>query len=174
MRKIAVRRSTRRDAGFTLIEVLIVIAIIVALAGLVGVALFSKQKEAKIGLAKADIKTIEAALKQFRVKYDRYPTDDEGLEVLWSKDKLDADSDAAKWSKELEKPMPNDQWGTVWNYRQKSEHGDEDDFDLWSAGPDKQEGNEDDIVSWIVTDGPGSTTGGPSGSSRSEPPKSGS
>jgi len=157
-----------RRSGFTLIEVLIVIAIVVALSGLVGIALFSKQKEAKVGLAKTDLRTIESALKQFRVKFDRYPTDEEGVEVLWNKEKLDADADATKWTKELEKPMKTDQWGTPWNYRQKSDHGDEDSFDLWSFGPDKQEGGDDDIVSWTETEGDSSrSTPGTSGSSGS-------
>ncbi len=159
-RAAAGRVVAGRRSGFTLIEVLIVIAIVVALSGLVGIALFSKQKEAKVGLAKTDLKTIESALKQFRVKFDRYPTDEEGVEVLWNKEKLDADADATKWTKELEKPMKADQWGTPWNYRQKSDHGDEDSFDLWSFGPDKQEGGDDDIVSWTESDSESSSGGG--------------
>jgi len=161
------RRFTARSA-FTLIEVLIVIAIIVALTGLVGLALFSKQKEAKTGLAQADLSNIGTALKSFRVKYDRWPTDTEGLEVLWNKEKLDPDADVAKWSKELEKPMPLDRWGQAWNYRPVGEHGDEDTFDLWSNGPDKEDGTADDIVSWIKDDadtGGTGTSGAPPGGS---------
>lgn len=160
------KRRTVRSA-FTLIEVLIVIAIIVALTGLVGLALFSKQKEAKTGLAQADLNTIKTALASFRVKYDRWPTDTEGIEVLWNKERLDPDADATKWSKELQKPMPVDRWGQAWNYRPVSEHGDEDQFDLWSNGPDKEEGTEDDIVSWdkdeAGLDGSGSVAPPPSG-----------
>lgn len=164
--KSAGRVRNARRSGFTLIEVLIVIAIVVALSGLVGIALFSKQKEAKVGLAKTDLRTIESGLKQFRVKFDRYPTDEEGVEVLWNKEKLDADADATKWTKELEKPMKADQWGTPWNYRQRSDHGDEEDFDLWSFGPDKQEGGEDDIVSWTdaESDSPSGSETGPGAS----------
>jgi len=160
------RRWTARSA-FTLIEVLIVIAIIVALTGLVGLALFSKQKEAKTGLAQADLNTIKTAMRSFRVKYDRWPTDTEGLEVLWNKEKLDPDADQSKWSKELEKAMPVDRWGQAWNYLPVSEHGDEDTFDLWSNGPDREEGTEDDIVSWEKDDsgmsGSGTGTSPPSG-----------
>lgn len=140
--------SRRARRGFTLIEVLIVIAIIVALGGLVAVTLLGKKKEANTGLAQADLNTVSQALKAFALKYDRFPSDEEGIEVLWNKDKLNPESDAAKWSKELEKAMPNDRWGKPWNYRQKSEHGDEETFDLWSNGPDGEEGTEDDIVSW--------------------------
>jgi len=160
------RRWTARSA-FTLIEVLIVIAIIVALTGLVGLALFSKQKEAKTGLAQADLNTISAAMKSFRLKYERWPTDTEGIEVLWNKEKLDPDADQSKWSKELQKPMPMDRWGEPWNYRPVSEHGDDDEFDLWSNGPDKEEGTPDDIVSWDKTQD------GADGSSSTAPPPSG-
>lgn len=152
---VRIRRKAR-GRGFTLIEVLIVIAIIVALGGLVAVNLLGKKKDAKIGLAKTDLNTLRLALKGFNLKYDRFPTDDEGLEVLWNKEKLDADADQSKWSKELESSMPNDQWGKPWGYRQTSEHGDEENFDLWSNGPDGEEGTEDDITSWPKEDADGS------------------
>lgn len=159
--------SVARSRGFTLIEVLIVIAIIVALAGLVGVALFSKQKDAKIGLCQADMGTIKSALRNFRLKYDRWPSEDEGLEVLWNVEKLQDEADRAKWSKELESPMPNDRWGNPWGYRDVSEHGDEDTFDLWSNGPDKEEGSDDDIVSWTKEDEAGAeSTSAPSGTGK--------
>lgn len=163
-----IRRKTSRVSharGFTLIEVLIVIAIIVALAGLVGVALFSKQKDAKIGLCQADMGSLKAALKTFRLKFDRWPTDDEGLEALWNVEKLQDEGDKAKWTKELESPLPNDRWGTAWGYRQVSEHGDTDTFDLWSFGPDKEEGTPDDIVSWIKDDSETGSSSAPSGES---------
>lgn len=156
-------RRRARGRGFTLIEILIVIAIIVALGGLVAVNLLGKKKDAKIGLAKTDLNTLRMGLKGFSVKYDRFPTDEEGLEVLWSKDKLDSEADQTKWAKELESPMPNDQWGKPWGYRQKSEHGEEDSFDLWSNGPDGEEGTEDDITSWPKED----AGGVPSGTSKS-------
>ena len=44
--------------------------------------------------------------------------------------------------------MPKDRFGHDWGYRQKSEHGNEDTYDLWSIGRDGIEGNEDDVVSW--------------------------
>lgn len=138
-------------SGFTLIEVMIVIAIIVALSGLIGVAVLGRQKEAKVGLAQTDVNNLKSALKQFYLTYDRFPKDEEGIEVLWNKEKLDADSDATKWKKFLEDPMPNDRWGHAWEYRQQSEHGDPDNFDLWSLGPDGQDSTGDEIVSWTKT-----------------------
>lgn len=142
-------RSTRRHrAAFTLIEVMIVIAIILLLAGIVGVTLFRQQDEAKIGATRIQMRAIESALKEFRRVYGRWPTDEEGLAVLWDIQALDPDAEQALWKKFLEKPVPTDTWGVEWGYRQVSEHGDEDVYDLWSNGPDREEGTEDDITSW--------------------------
>lgn len=161
----AVRSGFRRGAarrGFTLIEVMIVIAIILALTGLIAVNVLGRQKQAKADLCKIDMNNIKSALKQFRLDFDRYPTDEEGVKALWDKNAVvtDSDADAAKWRKYLDEPMPNDRWGKPWNYKQASDHGDEDIYDLWSNGADGQEGTDDDIVSWNKEDeggaGPGS------------------
>ncbi len=144
-------RCARRGGGFTLIEVMIVITIIVLLGAIVGISLFSQRDEAKVGIVTAQMQQIEAALKNFRFDFDRYPTDQEGLAVLWNKETLDQEAPQDKWKKYVEKPIATDGWGQPWGYRQASEHGDESTYDLWSNGPDKEEGTEDDITSW--TDG---------------------
>ncbi|MBL8962957.1 MAG: type II secretion system major pseudopilin GspG [Phycisphaerae bacterium] len=141
--------SSRRVArGFTLIELLIVIAIIAALGGLVTVALLGRKKEATRGLAEHDLSVIKQGMKLFYLTYERFPTEEEGVEVLWNKDLLSPDADAAKWKKFLDEPMPMDRWGSPWGYRPVSEHGDEETCDIWSPGPDRQDGTEDDITSW--------------------------
>lgn len=152
MRKIVPFRRGRHRAAFTLIEVMIVIAIILALSGLIGVALFSRQREAKANLAQIDMNSLKSGLKQFYLDFDRYPTDEEGLAVLWSKESLSPDADQAKWKTYIEEPMVNDRWGRPWGYRQMSEHGDETKFDLWSNGPDGEPETDDDIVSWDKAD----------------------
>ncbi|HLO40809.1 MAG TPA: type II secretion system major pseudopilin GspG [Phycisphaerales bacterium] len=163
-----VRRGVARASGrgFTLIELLIVIAIIAALGGLVTVAVLGRKKEATAQLAVVDLNTIKKAMKEFNFNFDRYPTDEEGVEVLWNKEKLSPDADQAKWKKFLEEPMPTDRWGTPWGYRQVSEHGDEETFDLWSFGPNKLEGDDDDVKSWKDEEaGEGGGSGAGSGSS---------
>ena len=134
--------------GFSLIEIMIVLVIIVALAGLVGLTLFSRQDEAKLQLARTDHSNIEKALDFFRLDYGRYPTDEEGVSVLWSKSGLDPDSDETLWKTYLQEPLAADRWGNEWGYRQVSENTTEDRFDLWSNGPDGEEGTDDDITSW--------------------------
>ena len=154
----------RSSRGFTLIEVMIVIAIVVALGTLVGIAALSRGKEAKQGIATSQLSTIRNALKLFYADFDRYPSDEEGLRVLWDKSALGGDeAEQKKWRGYLEDPMPNDVWERAWGYRQKSSHGDESKYDAWSNGPDGQEGTEDDITSW-PKEGSG-TDGGSSPSS---------
>lgn len=141
-------QRVRRTSGFTLIEVMIVIAIVLALSGLIGVALFRQRDSAKVDLVKTDMNSLKNALNLFRLDFDRYPTEEEGLSVLWDSSLLESETDTAKWKKYLTEPMATDKWGSPWGYRQISEHGDETMYDLWSYGPDKQEGTDDDITSW--------------------------
>src|ERR1044071_6179778 len=77
-----------RRGAFTLIEVMIVIAIVLALMGLVGYAVMERRDEAKRDLAKIDLNNIRQGLKLFRFDFDRYPTDEEGIKVLWDKSAL--------------------------------------------------------------------------------------
>ncbi len=148
-------KRVRRTSGFTLIEVMIVIAIVLALSGLIGVALFRQRDAAKVDLVKTDMNSLKNALNLFRLDFDRYPTEEEGLSVLWDSSLLESETDTAKWKKYLTEPMPTDKWGSPWGYRQISEHGDETMYDLWSYGPDKQEGTDDDITSWSSAAGAG-------------------
>lgn len=154
-------RATRR--AFSLVEVLIVIVIIAAITGLIAVNVFGRADDAKKNLVAIDMNTLKQGLRTFRLDYDRYPTDEEGVRVLWDKEALSPDADANKWKKYLEEPMPADRYESPWGYRQVSEHGDESTYDLWSNGPDKQEGTEDDITSWARTEAAGESGGaGPS------------
>jgi len=152
--------------AFTLIEVMIVIAIVLALTGLVGYAVLGRRDEAKRDMAKIDLNSLRSGLKLFHFDYDRYPTDDEGVKVLWDKSALSADADQGKWHKYMEDSLPADRWGSAWVYKQAGEHGDGM-YDLSSPGPDKQPGNDDDINSWAA----GATGGtGATGSNEEAPP----
>ncbi|MBL0926110.1 MAG: type II secretion system major pseudopilin GspG [Phycisphaerales bacterium] len=165
------RSIQRVRLGFTLIEVMIAIAIVVVLVGIVAVNVMGRKKEADTGTAKIALARMSQALDEFKLVFDRYPSDDEGLTVLWDKSKLRVDNDQAadKWRKFVTQPSPNDPWGRPWNYRAQSEHGNE--YDLWSVGPDGQDGNADDVANWSGDQGAdggssGSGTGGrPSGAS---------
>lgn len=143
------RRAVRR--AFSLIEVMIVIAIILAISGLVALTLFSRRDQAEAQLGRVEFRSLQAALRYFRLDYNRYPTDEEGVAVLWDKERLDPEADQTIWHEYVEAPIPKDRWGSEWGYRQQSEETeDTTKYDLWSFGPDKEEGTEDDIQSWTV------------------------
>ncbi|NOX55565.1 MAG: prepilin-type N-terminal cleavage/methylation domain-containing protein [Planctomycetes bacterium] len=75
-------RRQRRRAGFTLVELLIVMAILVLLVSLVGPRLLGSKKKADIGAAKTQIGLFEAALERFALDMGRFPTTEEGLQAL--------------------------------------------------------------------------------------------
>lgn len=167
------RNSTRKArSGFTLLEVMIVILIVLMLGGLVAYNLMGKKDKADDQMVQIQMNTIQQALKDFRLTHARYPTEEEGLAILWSKDAASEEETQKKWSKLLDKALPTDMYGNEWGYRQQSEHSEEDVFDLWSYGRDRTEGTDDDIVSWEKDEdgmgagggGGGSESGGGSGS----------
>lgn len=148
----AAARTARR--AFSLIEVMIVIAIILAISGLVALTLFSRRDQAESSLGQVEFNQIRQALSGFRLDFRRYPTDEEGVAVLWDKERLDPEADQNAWTGYLESPMPNDRWGNPWGYRQQSEETDDTSkYDLWSFGADGEEGTDDDIESWDLGTG---------------------
>jgi general secretion pathway protein G len=138
------RASALRRRAFTIIEVMIVIAIILALSGLVGFALLGRRKEATKDLTSVDLRTLRNAIKMFELDFDRVPSEEEGLAILWNKNALTTEEEQARWKGYLESPMPLDRWGSPWGYRAESDTR-EGGYDLWSYGPDKEDGSEDDV-----------------------------
>jgi general secretion pathway protein G len=164
--------ARRVRPGFTIIEVMIVIAIILALSGLVGFALLGRRDDAKLKLAEVDMNNIKSAIKVFRLDFDRVPSEEEGLAVLWSKAAIQSEEDQAKWKGYLESPLPNDRWGTPWGYRAESQTR-EGGYDLWSYGPDKEDGSEDDINAFASEDAAAGEDGGSNGLPPPPPPSGG-
>lgn len=146
-----------RTRGFTLIEVMIVIAIILALTTIVGIAVLGRKSQADTKLAQVDLNNIKSALDQFKLDYGRWPTEEEGITVLWDKESLDPDSDQSQYLSGgyLKEPMPNDRWGNPFNYRFPSSREDETQYDLWSNGPngEDEDGQGDDLTSWRKDEG---------------------
>lgn len=146
----------RRSRGFTLIEVMIVIAIVLALAAIVGVAVLGRRDQADVSLSTIKLKNLQSALKQFNFDFGRWPTEEEGVKVLWDKEALDPNADTSKYLTGtgvigyMDEPTPVDQWGNEWGYRFPSIRGDETQYDLWSFGPngEDEDGEGDDITSW--------------------------
>ncbi len=142
-RKRIARRASR---AFTLIEVLIVIAILLALGGLVVVNLIPKKAEADIDLTRVQLDQLDAGLKMFVLDMKRYPTEEEGLPALWDKSAIEDEEEARSWKGPyLANPCPKDTWGSDWLYRNPAED-EAFPFDIVSLGPDRQEDTEDDIT----------------------------
>ncbi len=156
---------TRSRRGFTLIEVMLVLAIIIGLATLVVVNLRGTKEEAKVKTAQINLQTLAKALDRFNDKIQRFPTDDEGLKALWDKSVFTDETEAKNWMRFIDQPenAEKDPWGTPWSYKAKDERrSDENIFDVWSIGPDKQDGTDDDIHYWMPpADGTGGGTGNP-------------
>lgn len=162
MRQKAGQANSRSRRAFTLIEVMIVLAIILALATLVVVNLRGTREDAKKDTAKINLQTLAKALERFNDKINRYPTDDEGLKALWDKSSITDENELKNWTRFVDQPenSEKDPWGTPWGYKAKDETSEENIFDLWSYGPDKQDGTDDDIhLRPRETDGSG-TSGG--------------
>jgi len=141
-RKSCARRFGR---GFTLVELLVVLAILGLLAGLVGPAIFNQFSKAKPKAAKLQVENLVQSVRFFQLDTGRYPTTSEGLEALVTDPGSVSNWNGSYLGKEK---LPVDPWGNAYEYRAPGQHGD---FDIWSLGSDGQEGGEGDaadIVSW--------------------------
>jgi general secretion pathway protein G len=141
------RTRCRSRRAFTLMEVLLVLAILVILGSLVGVGYLRIQQNANKEAAKAQIMMLEEAVQHYALAVGTLPSDEQGLNALrFAPAEL---KNPAKWSGPyLEKEIPADPWGGAYQYQVVSQ-GNVDptmpSFRIWSNGPDGQNGTEDDI-----------------------------
>ena len=129
----------QKHSGFTLIEMLVVLAIIGLLAGLVGPRLFSKVDSSKVQTAQTQVKMFKGALETLRLDIGRFPTQAEGLASLNAAPS--ADDIRAKWKGPyLDEPLPPDPWGNPYQYTVPGASGRP--FSLYSFGADGKSGGE--------------------------------
>ncbi|WP_018605186.1 type II secretion system major pseudopilin GspG [Uliginosibacterium gangwonense] len=139
MTQHVVRRQnkTPKSAGFTLLELLVVMAIIGLLAAYVGPKYFAQLGKSEQKVAKAQIESFAKALDTFRLDAGRYPTTAEGLKALMTKP-----VDARNWNGPyLAKEIPLDPWGKAYVYKAPGTRG--RDYDIISYGSDGQPGGTD-------------------------------
>jgi general secretion pathway protein G len=135
----------RRRRGFTLIELMLVIVIIGALAAMVVPRLAGRSEQARVGAAKADINgNLSLALRLYEVDNGRYPSAEQGLAALLQKPSAPPVPD--NWKGPYIEREPLDPWGRPYAYRYPGGHPPRD-YDLYSLGPDGKEG-ADDIANW--------------------------
>lgn len=129
------RRSRRRTVAFTLIELLIVVAIIGLLVAYVAPRYFNQMGKSEVNVAKAQIDALSKALDQYRLDVGRYPTTELGLDALVARPQNEP-----KWNGPyLQKAPPPDPWGKPYLYKSP---GDQGDYDLISYGKDGQPGGD--------------------------------
>ena len=129
---IAHRAARVAEAGFTLLEIMVVLAIIALLAGGVGAAVFRSFRRAQVQTARLRVKAARDATAQFMI--DNSSACPHGVVDLVNQKYLDRSNAKDPWGKDLTFKCP----GT----------NDTDSADISSAGPDKQDGTPDDVNSW--------------------------
>ncbi len=128
-----------RHAGFTLIEILVVILIITVLASIVSLNLMRKPGEARVAAAKMQIKQLQTALHVYRTEQGRLPTQAQGLEALVKKPTIEPIPPRYPVEGYLEnRSLPRDPWGNEYIYLQPGRNGET--FEIISYGADGEPG----------------------------------
>ena len=138
-------RAPRHSAGFTLLEMLVVLVIIGLIASLVGPRLFSRVDTSKVQVAETQSRLLRGAVETFRLEVGRIPSADEGLAVLYA---APTDERArTRWrGPYLDEAVPADPWGNPYQYSIPGRDGLP--FAIYSWGADGKpggEGNDADI-----------------------------
>ncbi len=140
------KRPSTGQLGFTLIEIMVVVVIIGILAALVGPRLFGQVDRARIEAAKAEISTIENAMKFYRLDNFAYPTTEQGIEALVARPN-DPNIKYYPAGGYLER-MPSDPWGNPYLYLNPGNQGEIDVYTLGADGAPGGDENNADIGNW--------------------------
>ncbi len=137
--------KTKHDSGFTIIEIMVVVAILAILAAVLVPRIMDEPDKARVVKANQDIRVLESALDLYKLDNFAYPTTEEGLEALVTKP-----SSARNWKKGgYIKQLPRDPWGNEYQYLNPGEHGELDIFSLGSDRAPGGEGTAADIGNWM-------------------------
>ena len=142
-------RRLPRFAGFTLIEVMVVIAILAILAAMIVPKVMSRPDEARVVAARQDIAALMLALKLYRLDSKRYPTTEQGLQALVAKPSQAPVPDNWKAGGYVER-LPMDPWGKPYQYLNPGLHGEIDVFSYGADGALGGEGFDADIGNWSL------------------------
>lgn len=139
----------KRMAGFTLIEIMVVVVILGILAALIVPNIMDRPDMARVTRTRQDIRALQTALNLYRLDNYRYPTTDQGLEALVEQPAIEPLPPAYRKGGYLDR-MPKDAWGRPYLYLSPGLHGE---VDISSLGADGQPGGEGvsaDIQSWTL------------------------
>jgi len=142
---MTLRKTCRRDAGFTLLELLVVLAILGLLAAVVAPQVLRYLGSSRSQTAKVQVENINAAMELFRLDVGRYPSAQEGLAAL-----VTAPTTAPGWNGPyLQKASAlTDPWGAPYAYRVPGRRGEVDIFTLGADKAENGQGEARDVGNW--------------------------
>ena len=140
--------NQKKQQGFTLLEVMVVIVILGILASMVVPNLMGSQERANMQKAVSDVTALETSLSLYKMDNYDYPTTEQGLDALV--DQSDIEPEPRRFPEGgYIKRLPKDPWGNDYLLLNPGEQGK---MDVFSTGPDGEAGTEDDIGNWNLGD----------------------
>lgn len=144
---IAAQRPRPQEAGFSLLELMVVVVILSILALVIVPRVIDRPDQARVTRAQSDLATLSNAVKLYKLDNFRYPTTEQGLAALVSKPA--SEPVPANWSGYIDR-LPKDPWGNEYSYLSPGVH---DDFDIFTFGADGVQGGDGvnaDIGTWTL------------------------
>jgi general secretion pathway protein G len=141
------QRQSKQRRGFTLLEVLLVVAILVALAAIVIPNYLGVQQGAMIDSAEIQVRELDGAVKLYQIHTQQFPANEQGLQALM----IQPDQTLTNWRGPYLTSIPKDPWGMPYNYQYPGQRNLAGGPDIWSNGPNRQGGDQDDIGNWAAT-----------------------
>ena len=138
----------KKQSGFSLIEVMVVLVIIGMILSIVAPNIMGQQEEAALDKASLDIQQLEDAMNMYKLKNKKYPTTEQGLEALVTKTTIDPVPRRFPEGGFISK-LPLDPWDNPYQMVSPGEMGK---IDIFSMGPDGEVGTDDDIGNWVDED----------------------
>lgn len=140
-----------KQSGFTLIELMVVVVILALLATFVVPQIMDRPEQARVVKAQQDIRSLESALKMYKLDNFAYPSTDQGLEALVKKP--DGNPKPRNYNpKGYLESLPRDPWGNAYLYLNPGEHGEIDIYSLGADGAAGGTGYDADIGNWAKAD----------------------
>lgn len=140
-----IRRRGRE--GFTLVEVLLVLVILLIIASLAATAIIPRQRQAYINTARIQVQQFDKQLQTYYLDMNEFPSTGQGLDALIIPPSDASNPDAWAGPYIDAKAVPLDPWQRPYQYQYPGQYN-PDKPDIWSLGPDGLDGTEDDITNW--------------------------